>query len=128
MTESYLLGMKEKLTINGQVYGNVKDVTINLSTGETDITTRNNDGWRASAPTLKECSIDFTMLDDPSDSGFNAIKSAWENNSTIDVTTAAVSGKFVVIDFKRNEPLEEAVTWDVTLKYSGASTTPITPP
>jgi hypothetical protein len=32
---------------------NVKDVTLNFQTGEADITTRANDGWKATAATLR---------------------------------------------------------------------------
>ena len=34
--------------------GNVRDVTLNLEQGEADVTTRSNDGWRATEPTLKD--------------------------------------------------------------------------
>ena len=34
---------------------NVRDVTLSMEAGEADITTRGNSGWRATAPTLREC-------------------------------------------------------------------------
>jgi len=40
---------------------NVRDLTLNLETGEADITTRANNGWRATAATLKDGSIEFEM-------------------------------------------------------------------
>ena len=33
---------------------NVKDLTLNLESGEADVTTRATGGWRATAGTLKE--------------------------------------------------------------------------
>ena len=53
---------------------NVTDVTLNLETGEADITTRAAEGWRITAATLKEASVEFEMVWDPNDAGFAAIK------------------------------------------------------
>ena len=33
---------------------NVRDVTLNLEAGEADVTTRGNNGWRATVATLKD--------------------------------------------------------------------------
>jgi len=43
---------------------NVKDLTLNLESGEADVTTRATGGWKASAATLKEASLEFTILYD----------------------------------------------------------------
>lgn len=50
---------------------NVTDVTLNLETGEADITTRAAEGWRITAATLKEASVEFEMVWDTADAGFN---------------------------------------------------------
>ena len=62
---------------------NCKDVTLNLETGEADITTRAAEGWRITAATLKEASLEFEMVWDTSDAGFKAIKDAYFNNTAI---------------------------------------------
>jgi len=41
--------------------GNVRDVTLTLEAGEADITTRANSGWRATAPTLRECTAEAQL-------------------------------------------------------------------
>ena len=57
------LGMEAKLfyKVGGQSGGgawtelaNVRDVTLTLEAGEADVTTRANQGWRATVATLKE--------------------------------------------------------------------------
>lgn len=116
------------------ILGNMKDVTLNLSTGESDVTTRSNAGWRAMAATLKEGSIEFKMVWDTADLGFAAIKDAWFNSTPIalaffDTTpgTGDASGldaDFTVTNFTRNEPLEEAVTVDVTVKPTYSTRAP----
>ena len=93
---------------------NCKDVTLNLETGEADITTRAAEGWRITAATLKEASLEFEMVWDTSDAGFKAIKDAYFNNTAI--ALFASDGDFVVTSFSRSEPLEEALTVSVTCK------------
>jgi len=107
---------------------NVRDLTLNLETGEADITTRANNGWRATAATLKDGSIEFEMLWDTGDAAFGALKDAWANSTEIalaamdgDIETAGsegLAGNFTVTNFSRSEPLEEGVTVSVTVKPS----------
>ena len=109
-----------------QEIGNAKDVTLNLSTGEADVTTRGNQGWKATKATLKEGSIDFEMIWDTEDDSFSAFQQAYFSNESIevaamdgDITESGSSGlhaEFSVTNFSRNEPLEEAVTASVTIK------------
>lgn len=107
---------------------NVKDVTLNLETGEADVTTRANAGWRATAATLRECSAEFQMVWKDTDAGFTAIKAAWLASTAIElaILTGAKStsgsegpkGNFTITNFSRSEPLEEAIVVDVTAKLS----------
>ena len=110
--------------------GNVKDVTLSMEAGEADITTRANKGWRATAPTLKEATLEFEMQWKPGDAAFTAIKNAYLSNGT--VALAALTephdaqgsqaegpvGNWSITNFSRNEPLEEAITVSVTAKLA----------
>jgi TP901-1 family phage major tail protein len=108
--------------------GNVRDVTLNLEAGEADITTRANSGWRATAPTLRECTAEFEMVWNPGDAGFDAVKNAFLTSSTLELaildqdkaTTGAQGpkGSFSITSFSRNEALEEAITVSVTAKLA----------
>jgi TP901-1 family phage major tail protein len=114
--------------------GNVKDVTLNLETGEADVTTRGNDGWRATVATLREASVEFEMIWDPSDAGFTAIQTAFFANSMVelavmdgDITTAGSQGlraTCMITSFSRAEALEEAITASVTAKPTYADNAP----
>lgn len=105
---------------------NAKDVTLSLEKGTTDVTTRANNGWRAMAGTLKEGSVEFEMQWQTGDAGFEAIKDAFLDNEDIaifvadgDIDTLETQGlaaNFSVTNFSRNEPLEEAITVNVTLE------------
>ena len=124
------------LTATGAVTGseldNIKDVNSDLSTGEADITTRANNGWEATAATLKKGTVNFKMVWKPSDAGFEAIQAAWEASGEIalmfldgPVGTAGsqgISGNFTVTNFSRDEQLTEAMTVDVSVKPSSFTT------
>lgn len=113
---------------------NVRDVTLNLEKGEADVTTRGNEGWRATVGTLKSGSVEFEMVWDPGDAGFTAIKDAYFDDTAIallildgDVSEAGSEGldaDFSVTNFTRNEPLEEGITVSVTVKPTYSNRAP----
>lgn len=140
---SVKLGMEAKLYFKAEgVAGtgewgeltNVKDVTLNLETGEADVTTRANAGWKATVATLKDGSIEFEMIWDTADAGFTAIKEAYFENKALgfavmdgDIETTGSQGlqaDFSITNFSRKEPLEEAITVSVTAKPTYSATAP----
>lgn len=110
---------------------NVRDVTLNLETGEADVTTRANNGWKQTLATLKDGSVEFEMVWDTDDTNFGTIKDAWLGNTELaaavmtgDIDTNGEEGlvsNFNVTNFTRNEALEDAIKVSVTLKPSGQS-------
>jgi len=109
---------------------NVKDVTLSLETGEADITTRANAGWRATVGTLKEASVEFEMVWDTADAGFTAIKDAFFNNAVIGLQVLdgpageGLEADFSITNFSRSEQLEEALTVSITAKVTYDGTAP----
>ena len=106
---------------------NVKDVEMNLTTGEADITTRAANGWRAYAATLKEASLTFQMNYESDDVDLKAIQTAFMNNSAISFLVGEGTGldaDFVITEFNIPQPLEEAVTVSVTAKPTLATRAP----
>ena len=65
------------------VLGNAKDVTLSIEGGDADVTTRANNGWKASLATLKSGNIEFEMIYDTTDAGFTAIRTAYFANTII---------------------------------------------
>ncbi len=136
MPETFVLGMNAKIyqgatgddlaTVTEM--SNVKDVTLNLEAGEADVTTRGNQGWRATAPTLRECTAEFEMLWKTGNTGFEAIKTAYLTSGQLrlavltgdkdTVDSEGVLGDFSITNFSRSEPLEEGVTVSVTAKLT----------
>lgn len=130
MSVAFVLGMNAKAyygvagsSANTEM-GNVRDLTLTLEAGEADVTTRSNSGWRATAPTLRECTVEFEMVWDPTDTGFTAIRTAFLSSGLIALKILdkaggqGPDGDFAITSFTRNEPLEEALTVSVTAKLS----------
>jgi len=107
---------------------NVRDVNLTLEAGEADVTTRGNSGWRATAPTLRECQVEFQMVWRPGDPVFEAVKTAFLTSSTVALAVLDQKrnvagaqgplGDFSILNFSRNEALEEAIVADVTAKLA----------
>jgi hypothetical protein len=134
------LGLDAKLYRNTGTIGsdlwvlvsNVRDVTLNLETGEADVTTRGNAGWRASVGTLKDASIEFEMVWDSEDVDFVVFKDAFFAGNPIELlvmdgeaslpSSQGLRALCQIINFTRSEALEEALTVSITAKptYSGA--------
>lgn len=110
---------------------NVRDLTLNLETGEADITTRANSGWRQTLGTLKDGSVEYEAVWDDADTQFGLIKDAWLAGSEIGVAVMTgdievageegLAGNFSVTNFTRSEALEDAIKVSVTLKPSSQS-------
>ena len=131
---SVYLGMNAKIYIGGEVFGNVKDVTMNFSRATADVTTRSNDGWRANVGTLREATVSFQMVrfggDDDRAKDATTIIKAFTSNGDDSLLKAAVLdaapekggegvfGDWSVTSCNRSEALEDAVTYDVELSLT----------
>jgi hypothetical protein len=136
------LGLDAKLYRNTGTIGsslwsevsNVRDVTLNLETGEADVTTRGNDGWRATVGTLKDAGIEFEMVWDTEDSNFAAFKDAFFDGTPIELLVAdgnmgdagsqGLRAVCRIITFSRSEALEEAITVSVSAKPTYSASPP----
>ena len=113
---------------------NVRDLKLPFSKGEADVTTRANNGWRATVGTLKEAEVNFQMVYDPDDTGFSVVMDAYMNNTTIGI--AAMDGDLItpgsqglwadcgVTKFEVSAGLEEALLVDITIKPTYSANAP----
>ena len=136
MPTNYILGMNCKIFAgaSGTALGsltemdNCTDVTSNFEAGEADVTTRANAGWRGTAATLREATLEFEMLWKLGDTGFDLFQAAYLAGTNVSMAaltgplaTANSDGPFAdwsVTNFSRSEPLEEAVKASVTCKVA----------
>jgi len=110
---------------------NVKDLTLNLESGEADVTTRATKGWKASVATLKEASLEFSILYEPDDADFAAFKTAYFSNTPIALfvsdgqdTAHGLDADFSITAFSMEQPLEEAISVSVTAKPTASERAP----
>ena len=136
------LGMNAKLYRNNGSYDvpdweeidNCRDLTLNNEKGEADVTTRGNEGFRATLGTLKDASIEFEMVWDTDDDNFTAIQEAYFENTSIEFAvmdgdieedgSQGLRATMDIMSFTRNEPLEEGLTVSVTAKPTYADHAP----
>lgn len=129
-----ILAEDAKLYYNTGSYGsptwtlicNVKDLTLTMESAETDVTTRCGSGFREYVAGLTDVTIDFSMLYDPSDSTWEALRGHFFAKTAVEmlvldgpVATAGSEGlraTCFVKSFTRNETLGEALMTDVSLR------------
>jgi len=140
--------MAVKLGLNGKLYrntathgspswsvlGKVRDLSLTMDKATADVTSRDNNGWRAKLPTLKEAVLEFDMVWDTADAGFSALQGSYLNDTLIefavmdgDITTPLTEGlvaTFGVTKFDKKENLEEAQMVSVTLEIAPATDAP----
>lgn len=112
---------------------NVKDVTLNLTTGEADVTTRGSGGWREFIATLRDGGASFEILWDTSDAFFTAIQTAFINGTLIAMLVLddaiadggqGLDADMMVSSFTRNETLDDAVTASIEVKPGRSTRAP----
>jgi len=84
--------------------------------------------------TLKDGTVEFEMVWSAGDTDFEAFRDAWLNGTLIDCWvldgSSSTSGnqglraEFAVLNFTRNEPLEDVVTASVTIRPGISSNAP----
>lgn len=115
----------------------VQDLTLALTKGEADATTRGYGSWEAVVAALKQGTVDFGLLWNPADEHFAAFLNSFLNDSTVEVLIldGPVSGTgsagnqglrvtVQVFNFRRNEQLRNTVAAEVTIKPTYAENAP----
>ncbi|HUU36424.1 MAG TPA: phage tail tube protein [Vicinamibacterales bacterium] len=113
----------------------VRDVKLNTSKGEADVTTRASGGWKQTVGTLKDAGIEFEVVWDTADAGFQAVMDAYFDDTLIGLAvtdgpietpgTQVFKADCAILKFDRNEPLENAVTVSVTAKPTYSTNQPV---
>lgn len=121
-----VLGLEATLKIDDAEITNCKDLTVSLEKAEADASTRGNNGWRATVGTLKDASIEFTVLNKTGDTAFTTLQGLFMSGEPCDVEISDAGGTLTltceVMTFNVNQNLEEVVSADVTLKPTQAAT------
>lgn len=120
MAAGVTLGLDATLKIDDTEIKNCKDLTVNLETAEADVTTRDNNGWRATVGTLIDATIEFQMVNTVGDTSFATVLGLLKSRTPCKVEISDAGGTMTlactVTAFNINQSLEEAVTADVTMR------------
>lgn len=137
---SFQIGLDAKFYVGSSDIGDVgntwtevpevEEITLNLETAEAEIKNRASD-WVKILLGQKNASIDVTITYDKTDTEYDALRDAWLNKT--DIAVAVMDGAIAtsgneglqidakVTSFTRNEPLEEGLTINLTLRPSAES-------
>ena len=97
----------------------VRDLTLNMERGTTDISTRCSDMEMAET-TLQKIGLEWEMIWDEDDADFAAVLDAYVNNTAIDLKClsssdgSGVSAEWKIVKMNRKEALKEAITAEVS--------------
>jgi hypothetical protein len=118
-----------------QEIGIARDVNLGLEKGEADVTTRSSGGWKSTVGTLKDCTIEFDIKDDPNDAAYQALRDAFLQETEEKKLLAlccldsdsgeGIDADFTITKFSRNEPREEGITYAVTARLNTSLRAPV---
>lgn len=111
---------------------NMTNVELNMEKATADVTTRGSGGWRQRVGTLKDGEVTSEMIYDTADADFTALQTAFFADTPIEMAfmdgNIATSGNqglratFDIINFSRNEQLEDAMRVPLSLMVSYGTT------
>lgn len=125
--------MSKKVGLDGKLYYGtagstatneltiVRDVTADIAVDEADASTRAS-GWKDYIPTMKDMTLTFDIVNDPSNAGYQALRAACMAGTPIALRSLdSASGEgpdadFCVYGFPRSEPLGDVQTISLTCK------------
>ncbi len=124
---TYKLGFEPKMYIGtagsapSTELKTVKDVEVNLSSGEVDVTARASGAFKVYIPGMIDLSISFNILADSSNDNLATIRSAYFGRTAISVKIElgdgyAFQSDAIITEFNNSQSTEGAVTYAVTLK------------
>lgn len=129
-----ILGSACKAYRNTGTYGapvwnevpNIKDLSVDISTAEADVSTRGNAGWRATVAAQNDATATWNMVYDTTDADFVAFKDAIINKTSIELlfldgpvgTTGSqgLRARWMLTSTRLDQGLETAVMVDITAR------------
>ena len=101
-----------------------KDVKLNASRGEADVSSRNGAGWKESLPGLAEWGVDASVVWVADEAGFLALQTAFTGGGIItadfvDAAGAGYYGNCTLTKWEVTQPLNGGVEVAMALKGCG---------
>lgn len=107
----------------------VKDLTLNIESDETDVTTRGSGGWKNTAAGLMDASVEFGIPNDPSNADYKAFCAAYIGKTPLAlfVTDGAGTGldaDFTITKFNIDQALSDKQSVSVSAKPAESTRVP----
>lgn len=110
----------------------VKEVTLSLTTGTADVTSRAANGWRVKVATLKEGTLDFSFNYDTAETFCSTVIQNFIAGTPMaffvtDGNNTGLDADWALTNCSMSQPLEEAVTISVTAEPTMTGDSPRAP-
>lgn len=107
--------------------GGQRGATLNMSTDEIDVTSKDSNNWHEGLPSIRNWSLDFDALLIQGDAGLTALENAFMGQTQVQVRLATPSGstytgKATLTDFSYEAPYDGEATASGSLTGTGALT------
>lgn len=104
-----------------------RGATLNMSLSTIDITSKDSNRWTELIAGIKEWSVEFDALVVADDAGYSALRNAFLNGETVQIQLITAEGDTyqgtgIITDFPHTFAYDDAQTYKVTVKGSGALT------
>jgi predicted secreted protein len=109
---------------------NCKDVKLNCEKASADVSTRATGKVRARKGTLKDFTLETSMIVDSADANYTAIRDAFFDDSIVGIQFydedggEGIEGDFEIFTFNHGQALEEGQMVDVTLQPTRSDNPP----
>ena len=121
---TYEKGNDIRVSVGAILIGGQQDCSLNRETETGDTTTKDSGDWSESEAIGLSWSVDCSGLVPVDDEGLEALETAWETKSLVDVKYGKAGnyrkGKAIIESLSQNAPQKEKCTYSVTLKGVGA--------
>lgn len=102
-----------------------RGASLNRSTDEADITSKDSAGWHEGLPTTRTWGIDADGLVIEDDTGYVALEDAWRAGTQVQVELSTPAGNTeigmaTITDFPVDMPYDGETTYSISLAGSGA--------
>lgn len=134
-----LLGLNAKVFFNDGSYGtpaweeidSVVNASLEIEVAEVDASRRGSGGWRQNETTLRDATLNLTMIKDKEDVGYTDLEDEFHTNSAFELAvldgpnasgTDYLIARWKVQAWNETQDLEGVITIEATLRPAPATT------
>jgi hypothetical protein len=134
-----LLGLGAKAFINDGSYGtpaweeidSIVNLSLEIEVNEVDASRRGSGGWRQNETTLRDATLNLTMIKDKEDTGFTDLEDEFHANTAFELAvldganasgTDWLTARWKIQQWNETQDLEGVITIEAVLRPAPATT------